>query len=145
LEPVINMRERNITPEIEASKKIPNALRTWFIIHFIVDILFAIPLMFAPTQILTWVGWQAVDPLTTRLTAAALFGIGIESLLGRNGSRISYKNMLRLKIIWSFSATVGIAISIAQVSQAVPIFAWLILALFAGFNLLWVYWYRQIK
>jgi len=124
--------------------KVPNALRTWFVIHFLIDVLFALPLFIAPVWALRLFGWQTIDPYTTRIAAAALFGIGIESYLGRNAGVESFRNMLTLKVIWSFAAVVGLALSLAQGAQGRPLFAWLVLAIFVGFNILWVYWRRQL-
>ncbi|MEN8242533.1 MAG: hypothetical protein ABFS17_11465, partial [Chloroflexota bacterium] len=104
--------------------QVPQALRTWFLIHFIVDLLFAIPLMFAPERMLSLVGWQTIDPFTARLAAAALFGIGIESYLARNAKVESFRSMLNLKIIWSLSAVFGISLSVIEGAQGRPWFAW---------------------
>lgn len=120
--------------------QVPSALRTWFVIHFLLDVLFAIPLMLAPAWMLTLLGWQTVDPFTARLAAAALFGIGIESFLGRNAGAESFRTMLNLKIIWSLTAVGGILASILQGAQGGPFFAWIVLGIFVGFNLVWVYW-----
>lgn len=125
--------------------RVPDKLVTWFVIHFIVDILIAVPLMIAPTAALTLLGWQSVDPFTTRLVAAALFGIGIESFLGRNSGAEIYLHMLRLKIIWSIAAVLGILISILQNAQGRPPFAWVFLAVFVMFNFVWVYWRRRLR
>ena len=125
--------------------KIPQALRTWFVIHFVVDLLFALPLMLAPEKMLSLVGWQNVDPFTARLAAAALFGIGIESFLARNAKVESFRSMLNLKIIWSLSAVFGISLSLIEGAQGRPWFAWAILVIFVAFNFLWVYWRKQLK
>ena len=127
------------------SAQFPQALRTWFLIHFIVDLLFAIPLMVAPEWMLSLVGWQTVDPFTARLAAAALFGIGIESFLARNSKTETFRSMLNLKIIWSLSAVFGISLSLIEGSQGRPWFAWTILVIFVAFNFLWVYWLKQLK
>ncbi len=63
---------------------VTDRLRWWFVVHFVLDVVAAVPLFVTPTQLLGWLGWNAVDPISTRLVAAALFGIGIESYLGRN-------------------------------------------------------------
>lgn len=123
---------------------VPKALKTWFIIHFILDILFAVPLFIFPEGFLGLLGWHSVDPFATRLVAAALFGIGIESFLGRNASAETYKNMLTLKIIWSGTAILGIALSIFQNAYTTTIVEWLLLAIFLGFNILWFYWRARI-
>lgn len=116
---------------------VPPALRTWFVIHFVADLLFAIPLFVAPAALLSLFGWTQVDPAMSRVVAAALFGIGIESLLGRNASAESFRTMLNLKLIWSSSATVGIAVSALQGS---PPAAWLFAGIFGSFFFVWLYW-----
>jgi divalent metal cation (Fe/Co/Zn/Cd) transporter len=75
---------------------VPRSLRTWFVIHFVVDILFGVPLLIAPVLLLSWFGWETVDPFMSRLVGAALLGIGVESLLGRNASVEIYREMLNL-------------------------------------------------
>lgn len=123
---------------------IPQALKTWFVIHFLVDMLFAIPLMLAPNWLLGLVGWQSIDPYTARLAAAALFGIGIESFLSRSAGVDAYRGMLTLKIIPSLAAVVGISLSLIQGAQDRPWFAWVILVFFSGFNFIWVFWRRKL-
>jgi hypothetical protein len=122
------------------SSPVPASLRTWFVIHFVLDVIFAVPLFLFPHATLEIFGWPAVDPLATRLVAAALFGIGIESLLGRNASLESFGNFLNLKIIWSGSATLGILAAIIWNGYAAVPAAWLLLGVFFAFNLLWVYY-----
>ena len=117
-----------------------NALRKFFILHFVIDVVSAIPLFLSPTLLLTTLGWQVVDPVAARMVAAALFGIGIESYIGRNSSRDSLIGMLNLKIIWSFSAIIGIGTSMMQNIQQNPLALKIIFITFIAFNLLWVYW-----
>jgi hypothetical protein len=124
---------------------VPKALKTWFVIHFAADILFAVPLMFFPVAFLQMLGWEVVDPVAARIAAAALFGIGIESFLGRNAPVSTFKGMLRLKIIWSAAAILGFALSLLQGAQGRPVALWLVLLIFVAFNVLWVYWLRRIK
>lgn len=121
---------------------IPKALKIWFVIHFFADIFTAIPLFFYPDIILL-LGWEVVDSFAIRLVAAALFGIGIESLLGRNASAETFKNMLNLKIIWSAAAFLGLLFSVLQSSKT-PWGALIFLAIFFVFNIVWVYWRYRI-
>ena len=125
---------KRVTPEV------PTILRVFFMIHFVVDIVFAIPLFIFPVRFLTSLGWTIVDPVTARLVAAALFGIGVESLIGSRGTNDSFTSMLNLKIIWSLFAVCGLVVSIAELSWQVPVFLWAILGMFVAFNVLWVYW-----
>ena len=123
------------------NEAVPPALRTWFAIHFAADLVFAIPLFVAPRAFLSLLGWAEVDPLATRMVAAALFGIGIQSLLGRKESAEAFRGMLNLKIIWSSTATIGILASIAQGSAPM---AWGFAAIFAAFCGVWSYWRMQL-
>ncbi len=122
---------------------IPSALRNWFIIHCIVDLVFAIPLFLFPEWTLKLFDWPHFDPLATRLVAAALFGIGLESYLGRDGGLEKYLGMLRLKVIWSGTAAAGILITQFSMSEK-PVAGWLLASIFIAFNLLWVYWWRRL-
>ncbi len=126
-------------------KNVPNALRKWFVVHFVADMLFAIPLLIAPRLCLGALGWEVVDPFTARLVGAALLGIGGESWLGRNGSVEMFRGMLNLKVIWSAGAVLGILLSIWEAGWQVSIFVWAVLAVFGGFNVLWVYYYRKVS
>lgn len=88
---------------------------------------------------------MAVDPLAARVTAAAFFAIGLESLFGRNASREKYIGMLRLKLIWSAFSTMGIAWSTLDGSLRYPLIGWMLAAVFAAFHALWWYWLVRIR
>ncbi len=113
---------------------VPRSLRLMFVVHFVADLLFAIPLFFFPVRFLSALGWTAVDPVATRIVAAALFGIGIQSLLSRNASADAFRELLGLKMIWSATAAIGIAISALQSG---PPMAFAFAAVFAAFFGVW--------
>jgi hypothetical protein len=114
---------------------VPRSLRLWFVVHFYADVLAAVPLFLAPREVLGWLGWTTIDPLATRLVAAALFGIGIESYLGRNADLETFRSMLNLKVIWSSAAVIGVAWS--QLEGG-PVAGWGVLGIFVVFNVAWV-------
>jgi hypothetical protein len=116
---------------------VPAGLRTWFVIHFVADMLFGIPLLFFPRFLLPFLGWTTYDPLTSRLVGAALMGIGLESLLGQNASVETFRAMLNLKIIWASSAIFAIA---AALFEGAPVMAWAFLGIFVIFWAVWVYY-----
>lgn len=121
---------------------VPNGLRAWFVIHFAADVLIGVPLLFFPQMLLNLIGWRAYDPIMTRLVGAALMGIGIESLLGRNANVETYRAMLNLKIIWASSALFAISIGILE--GVMPI-AWLFLGIFFVFWCVWVYYRLALR
>jgi hypothetical protein len=77
-----------------------------------------------------------------RLVGAALAGIGIESLLGRNDSVDAFRTMLRLKCIWSGVAVLGLGLSIVQ---GAPPVTWALLAIFVGFAVVWNYYRMRLR
>lgn len=121
---------------------VPSALRKWFVFHFWADILFAIPLLVAPVEFLSAFGWPAVDPISSRLVGAALVGIGVESLLGRHQNAEGFLTMLRLKVLWSATASLGILVSMFQ---GAPTAGWLFFVIFATFHGVWVYWLLRLR
>lgn len=120
----------------------PKSLRTWFVVHFVVDVLAAVPLFVAPTAVLKLLGWGDVDPLATRLVAAALFGIGIESWIGRNGNLETFRSMLNLKVIWSATATIG---ALWTQLDAGPPAGWAVVGIFASFFVVWVTYRIRVR
>ncbi|MEP7149188.1 MAG: hypothetical protein ABI857_09920 [Acidobacteriota bacterium] len=124
---------------------VPSALRMWFVIHFAIDMIVALPLFFAPREVLTLFGWTAIDPLATRLAAAAFFGIGLESLMGRNAGREAFKGMLQLKLIWSAFAAIGLAWSVLEGGLKYQWIGWMLVGTFVAFHVLWWYWLLRLK
>lgn len=123
-------------------KKVPNNLRTWFVIHFAVDMLTGIPLLFFPEVVMPLLGWTTIDPIASRVVGAALMGIGIESYLGRNANVEVFRAMLNLKVIWSSSAILGIGLGIWQGGSKA---GWLFLGIFVIFWFVWVYYWRKLR
>lgn len=114
---------------------VPDSLRTWFKIHFIVDYAFGLPLFFAPVWMLELLGLEVVDPLFVRLFAAALFAIGGASMLVQKKSLEVYRAMLGLKIIWSASAIA--AFVWAMFTQPPSLGLFLGFGLFMIFSFVW--------
>ncbi len=91
---------------------VSSSLRVWFVIHFVVDFLFGLPLLFAPGLVLELFGFPLGELLTARLVGAALLGIGGVSFLVRNESAAVFRSLLKLKVIWSLSSIVGILMTL---------------------------------
>jgi hypothetical protein len=121
-----------------ASKNVPKGLRIWFLIHFIVDMLIAFPLIFQPQWIGNLMGIPLLEPITARLVGAALIGIGGASLFTH--SQEDYNLMLSLKIVWSISAIIGLLLSLAS---GAPQSIWTLVVLFSIFSSIWLYYKRN--
>jgi len=113
---------------------VPPSLRTWFLVDAAVDVLVAAPLLFAPELTLGHLGWTTIDPIAARLVGAALLAIGAQSYFGRDAGASVYRAMLRLKVIWSFTAAASLFVSIGA---GAPPAAWAILSLFIVFAGVW--------
>ncbi|UYP47400.1 hypothetical protein NEF87_003685 [Candidatus Lokiarchaeum ossiferum] len=123
----------------------PNGLKIAFKIHFLIDYLIALPLFLFPVQMLNLFGWDSIDPVASRISAAALFGIGGISLVAQKSSLEIYEILLKLKLIWSAGAIIGILISIIQFSMFNSFILWLFFTTFLGFNIVWVYWIKKLR
>jgi len=124
-------------------KNIPTSLRRWFLLHFVIDIIFAVPLMIAPAWTLGLLHFTSVETLTARLVAAALMGIGTTSLLMHKGGIESFNTMLNLKIIWSIAAMTGILWTISE--GTLPQTGWIILWIFGVFFIAWIHFKISLK
>jgi hypothetical protein len=122
-------------------EEVPRALRRWFVVHGVVDWIFAVPLFLFPDAFLPALGWTVVDPMAARGVAAALVGIGTQSLLSRNATAPVYRELLSLKILWSSAATLGFAWTALGSG---PRAGWMFAAIFAFFDALWIYWRRRL-
>ena len=118
-------------------------LRTWFVIHFIADFLFGIPLLIAPVWMLGLFGWPSIDPFTARLVGAALIGIGGESLLGRNANTETFRAMLNLKLLWASTAIIGMVAT--MLTENYPLIGWGIVGIFVIFFFVWLYYRIQLR
>ncbi len=118
-------------------------LRTWFVIHFIADFLFGIPLLIAPVWMLTLFGWPNIDPFTARLVGAALIGIGGESLLARNADAETFRAMLNLKLLWASTAIIGMGAT--MLTGNYPMIGWGIIDIFVIFFFVWLYYRLQLR
>ena len=122
--------------------EVPRALRRWFVVHCVVDWVFALPLLVFPEAFLSALGWPVVDPMAARGVAAALVGIGTQSLLSRNAGAAVYREMLSLKILWSSAAAIGFAWTVLAGG---PPIGWVFVAIFAFFDALWTYWRWRLR
>jgi hypothetical protein len=127
---------------IDPVSEVPPALRRWFVVHFAVDIAFAVPIFVAPELTLALFGWPSVDPVSARMVAAALFAIGTESLLMRRSGIEAFRTMLDLKCLWSAAALLGLGLSLIR---GAPPFTWVLLLTFAAFAFVWNYYRLALR
>ena len=120
---------------------VPSILKKLFILHFAVDYIVALPLMFAPVAVMSFLGWQNPEPVATRLVAAALMGIGGISFIARHADAAAYRHMLTMKLLWSATAVFGLTLSVIE---GAPAFTWIFLLIFAVFFGIWLFFRMRI-
>ena len=120
---------------------VPETLRKLFLLHFILDYIAAIPLMFAPVKTMMLLGWDNPESVATRLVAAALMGIGGISLIAYKADADTYRHMLTMKLLWSGSAVLGLVLSLAE---GAPVFTWVFLFIFGVFFIIWLFYRVRI-
>ena len=113
---------------------IPKSLRQWFLLHFVVDSIFAVALIFYPQQLLDLIGLQG-NVLLLRVIGAALIAIGGASFLMHKGGKKEYSIMLNFKLLWSISAVLILLFS-------KPLL-WPIIILFLIFMSAWIYYKKS--
>jgi hypothetical protein len=121
---------------------VPRSLRLLFVVHFAVDVVFAVPLLLAPELLMLPLGFSAIDPVSPRLVGAALLGIGVQSLRGRNDGVEAFRSMLALKVVWSASAILALMIGIAR---GAPPAAYAFLSVFLVFSALWTHYAVRLR
>ena len=121
---------------------IPKSLRYWFFAHFVIDIIFGIPLILFPTWTLNLFGFEAANLLLARLVGAALVAIGGTSLMIYKKDKSAYIPMLQLKLLWSGTAIVAIILSLNEGDMTAK---YVILAIFASFFMVWFYYFKQLS
>jgi len=124
------------------SREVSRSLRIWFVVHFVVDIVFAVPLIFFPDWIFGLFGIGAVEPVTAGLLGAGLIGIGGASLFAYKKGKESFDILLTLKILWSLSA---IHVLLFSILNGGPKSLWLITAIFVVFSAVWIYYKIKLK
>jgi len=119
--------------------KVPKSLKIWFKLHFIVDVIFAIPLIFFPGWFMKLLSLPVENLFLARVIGAALLGIGGASIFCKKKEH--YEIMLILKIIWSISAILVIVYS--AIFEG-PVLFWILALVFIIFSITWIYyWFKQ--
>jgi hypothetical protein len=111
-------------------------LRTLFLAHMAVALVFGVPLLLIPGRTLLWVGWAPIDRIAARLLGAALLALGWSSfrgwqLMGKRDVRL----LVEMEAAFTGLACIGLARHLFL--GRYPLFPWLVFAILAAFFLGW--------
>ena len=126
---------------LPTARFVPQSLRTWFLVHFALDPLFGLPLLFIPRFVLGIFNMPLTDTIAPRVVGAALLAIGAISFIANKADVETYDLLLNLKIIWSTAAMLAIFLALLDGS---PETGWIFFILFAIFFGTWVYYKQRI-
>mgnify|MGYP001826028402 CR=1 FL=1 len=122
----------------------PKGLKTLFLVHGVVSLVFGLPLLIIPGRLLTWVGWAPIDPIAGRLLGAVMLALawgGFRGWLAEERAKVAI--LVELEAVYTVLACVGLLRHLLVGSW--PLFPWLVFALHLGFALAWVYFLLRRK
>jgi hypothetical protein len=114
------------------------ALKTTFLIHAIVAVLFGALMLLIPGRFLLAVDWAPIDRVVSRLLGAAMLALAWSSFRGWRASEWSQVAILvEMEAVFTVLACVGLLRHL--LFAAYPIIAWLVLVLFLVFAIAWIF------
>ena len=119
-----------------------SGLKTTFLIHAPVSLLFGIVFYFVPGIWADLVNWTPYDENITRLLGAAVLAIGVMSWLAyRADTWEEVRIPVQFEIVFTVSgALIGLY---AYFVSGAPLFIWVPIIVMVVFGVLWIYFYRQ--
>jgi hypothetical protein len=134
---------------------ISSSLRTTFLVHMIVALVFGAGLWLIPGRTITLLGWVPeqvqlpqselsvpgqtfVDPVITRLLGAALLALGFASFLGWRASRRDQVSLLVLmEFVYCVLGVVAILAGMFTLGRPMPVIGWVLAAILIVFAVAW--------
>jgi hypothetical protein len=122
-------------------KPMSSGLRTTFLIHAIIGILFGLAYLLVPEMVGGIMQWDMSDP-AYRTLGAAVLSIGFMSWLGYRASLWGeVKITVQFEIVWT---VLGAAVTAWMLlTGAIPMAGWLNFAVFVVFAILFGYFYTR--
>jgi len=114
------------------------SLKVIFLIHAVVSTVLGVLFLVIPGRFLGLFGWAPIDPIISRLLGAALLALAWGSYRGsRAAERAQVAILVELEAVFCVLASIGLLRHLLVAGY--PWYAWLLLAGFAGWAIVWVY------
>jgi hypothetical protein len=112
-------------------------LKGTFLVHAIVAAVVGAAMLAAPGRVLTWLGWQPVDPLISRLLGAALLALTWGSFRGWLASEWSRVAILvEVEVFYTVLGCVGLLRHLLKANYSILV--WGPFGVLAAFAILWI-------
>ena len=119
-------------------------LKTTFLIHAIVALVFGIALYVVPGIFLGLVGWKDFDGNISRALAAALLALAVSSWFGYRAARWEeVRIVVQMEI--AFTVLGAVAGLYGFFVKSAPAFIWVSIVIWVAFAAAWIYFYRRAK
>jgi hypothetical protein len=114
------------------------SLRVIFLIHAVVSAVLGVLFLAIPGRFLGLFGWAPIDPIISRLLGAALLALAWGSYRGsRAAEKAQVAILVELEAVFCVLACAGLLRHLLVAGY--PWYAWLLLAGFAAWAIVWVY------
>jgi len=119
-------------------------LKTTFLIHAIVALVFGIVLYVKPGIWAALVAWKPFDWNMTRSFAAALLALAVSSWFGyRAASWQEVRIVVQMEIAFTVLGALAGLYGVLMVGA--PIFTWVAIVIFVAFAAAWIYFYSRAR
>ena len=125
------------------NKPISSGLRTLFLVHFILGLIFGLITLIIPETFLGLFGWQVQTPAVYRWIGAAVLAFTASSWFGYKATTWEQVRIVVLaELVWAPLATV---VNLwGMIRQEFPPTAWLNVVIFGGFTIaFWIFYNQQ--
>lgn len=117
-------------------------LKTTFLVHVIVVLVFGIPLFLLPAQYEAITNWEPIEPAIARTLGAMLLALGVSSWMGYKATSWSQvRIVVAQEITFTFLGTM--ASLYEALGPGAPTMIWLNIVVLGIFCVLWIYFYRK--
>jgi hypothetical protein len=122
--------------------KISSGLRTLFLVHFIVGLVFGLPLLLIPGIYMGWFGMSVPDVEPYRMVGAAILAFTASSWYSYKAAEWDrVKIVVQAEIVWTVLATLALLYGLLLAGQ--PAAEWINAIIMAGFAVAFVYFYSK--
>jgi len=120
--------------------QLTQGLKTTFLIHFIVALLFGLGFLLIPNLLGNWYGLKVQDWTGYRLLGGALLGFGVSSWLCYKANSLeSIRIVVVMEIVWPILG--ALVIIYALLFAGYPALAWINAVIFAAFAIAFGWFY----
>ena len=113
------------------------ALKTTFLIHAVVAVLFGLPLLIVPGRLLIWLDWAPIDPIISRLLGAALLALAWSSFRGWRATDRSQTQIL-VEMEAAFTVLGCVALLRHLLVANYPAIVWAVFVILLVFAVAWI-------